>query len=106
MVQIYLHMPPSKYSTVCHIRCARKEGFVFNVKAKMGLVLCKSVGLVGIKTRGLVMAGPLGFDFKEYWLSGSVNCPFMWWKSPIMLGIDGLSWCLVLLGMTPLGHMA
>lgn len=68
-----LDLLPSRYSEMCHIICAREEGSFFNVKAKMGLVLCKSVGLVGLKTCGLVMVGTIGFHFKDYWLSGSAD---------------------------------
>ena len=43
----------------------RRRGHFFIAKAKLGFVLCKSVGLVGIKTLGLVMASSLGSKVKR-----------------------------------------
>ena len=83
-------MLPSISSAVCHIRCTKEEVSFLIVKAKLGFVLCKSVGLVGLKTVDLVMSGVLGFHFKEYWITAFIDCPLMLWGSPIMFGIYDL----------------
>ena len=62
-------------------------GHFFIVKVELGIVLCKSVGLVGLKTLDMLMLGVLEFHFKEYWIIGFVDCPLMWLGFPIMLGI-------------------
>ena len=93
---------PSRYFGMCSTRYGKEEGSFLHCKGQVGAYLCKSVSLVGIKECGLVMASPLGFHSKEYWLSGFGGFPFMWWKSPIMLGIYSLCWCPVLLEMIPL----
>ena len=82
-----LGMLPSISYEVFHIRCTKEEGSLLIVKAKLGFVLCKSVGLVGLKTLDLAMPGLLGFHFKEYWITGFVDFALIWWGSPIMLGI-------------------
>ena len=43
----------------------KRRGHFFIAKAKLRFVLCKSVGLVGIKTLGLVMEGSLGSKVKR-----------------------------------------
>ena len=99
-------MLPSISSAVCHIICTKEELSFLIVKAKLGFVLCKNVGLVGLKTLDLVMSGVLGFHFKEYWITAFIDFPLMWWGSPICL--EFMTWVdsLVLLGMTPFRHMA
>ena len=91
-------MLPSISSAVCHIICTKEEVSFLIVKAKLGFVLCKSVGLVGLKTLDLVMSSVLGFHFKDYWITAFIYCPLMWWGYPIMFGIydlglfSGASW--------------
>ena len=76
------------------------------VKGQVWACLCRSVGLAGLKTLGLVMTGPFGFHSKGYWLSGFVYYPFMG-GSPLLCWAF-LPWvgAPVLLGIDPLGHMA
>ena len=73
-----LGMLPSISSEVFHIRCTKEEGSLLIVKAQLGFVLCKSVGLVGLKTLDLVMSCFLGFHFKEYWITAFIDFPLMW----------------------------
>lgn len=56
-----------------NIAIEQEEGFFLHCKGQVGAYLCKSVGLVGLKTGGLVMEGPIGFHVKEYWLSGTTD---------------------------------
>ena len=52
------------------------------------------------------MVGPLSFHSKLCWNSGIVDCPLMGGTPPLCWAIFALGWCLEILGMGPLGHMA
>ena len=96
MVKLYC-IPDRPDPITCFPGYNRVRGLFSIVKGQVWACLCKSVGLVGLKTHGLVITSPLGFHSKEYWLSDFVHChlmgrsPLSCWAICALVGV----WCFL-----------